>query len=464
VLTGGRLTAEDAYAYAKFARIGLGTNDIDFRARPHSAEEADFLAAHVVGKALEVTYADLEKAGVVLLAGLEPEEESPILFLRLRKASTGRTKVVSIAPFTSRGLQKLGGTLIRTAPGEEPGALQALADDGEVALDAGGVILVGERLATVPGALSAAVALAATTGARLAWVPRRAGERGALEAGCLPNLLPGGRPVTDPAARVDLGTVWGSTVPHAAGRDGDAIVAAAAAGDLRALVVAGVDPVDLPDPAVALAAFEACGFLVSLEVRASAVSAHADVVLPVAPVAEKPGTFVDWEGRVRPFEKVLRDSNALPDLRVLAGIAEELGVDLGFKTVDQARIEMAELGAWDGDRLAMTPTPAAAREPRVGLRLATWKLLIDDGRMLDGEDELKATARTPVALVSAGTAAELGLVPGQMAVLTGTSGSAGLPVAVADLPDGVVWAPTTTQWSAPAGSEVRLTATHGGQA
>ena len=48
VLTGGRLTAEDAYAYSKFARLALGTNDIDFRARPHSAEEAAFLAAEVV--------------------------------------------------------------------------------------------------------------------------------------------------------------------------------------------------------------------------------------------------------------------------------------------------------------------------------------------------------------------------------------------------------------------------------
>ena len=46
--TGGRLTAEDAYAYSKFARVALGTNDIDFRARPHTAEEAAFLAAEVV--------------------------------------------------------------------------------------------------------------------------------------------------------------------------------------------------------------------------------------------------------------------------------------------------------------------------------------------------------------------------------------------------------------------------------
>ena len=50
VLVGGRATVEDAYAYSKFARMVLGTNDIDFRARPHSPEEADFLAAHIAGQ------------------------------------------------------------------------------------------------------------------------------------------------------------------------------------------------------------------------------------------------------------------------------------------------------------------------------------------------------------------------------------------------------------------------------
>ncbi len=463
VLTGGRLTGEDAYAYSKFARVALGTNDIDFRARAHSAEEADFLASHVVAKALDVTYADLEKASVVVLAGLEPEDESPIVFLRLRKANRKRhTKVVSIAPFTSRGLQKMNGSLIRTAPGAEGEALEALAHDGEVALDAGGVILVGERLATVPGALSAALTLAGTTGAKLAWVPRRAGERGALETGCLPNLLPGGRPVADAAARVDLGTVWGTTVPHEPGRDGDAIVAAAAAGDLAALVVAGVDPVDLPDPAAAQAALDGAGFVVSLEVRASAVSQAADVVFPVAPVAEKAGMFVDWEGRVRPFEKVLRDSHALPDLRVLAGIADEMGIDLGFKTVEGARAEMQEVGAWDGDRAPFAPELSAAESAQTdrgadnSVTLATWKLLLDDGRMLDGDDYLKATARTPVALVSAGTLAALGLTAGEHVEVSGDRGTTTLPVAVADLPDGVVWTPTRSGWSAPAGSVVRL--------
>src|SRR3569833_477118 len=87
VLVGGRATVEDAYAYSKFARIVLGTNDIDFRARVHSREEADFLAAAVAGSPITVSYDELEKAPAVLLAGFEPEEESPIVFLRLRKAA-----------------------------------------------------------------------------------------------------------------------------------------------------------------------------------------------------------------------------------------------------------------------------------------------------------------------------------------------------------------------------------------
>ncbi|MDQ3663778.1 MAG: NADH-quinone oxidoreductase subunit G, partial [Actinomycetota bacterium] len=192
VLPGGRLTREDAYAYAKFARTVLGTNDIDHRARPHSAEEADFLAACVAGTGMGVTYTDLERAGTVVLAGFDPEDESPIVFLRLRKAvRRNGLRVHAVASHTSRGLAKLQGRLVRTVPGAEAAALSALADDDEVTLDGTAIVLVGERLATAQGALSAAAALAESTGARLAWVPRRAGERGAVDAGCLPTLLPG---------------------------------------------------------------------------------------------------------------------------------------------------------------------------------------------------------------------------------------------------------------------------------
>ncbi|MGD9958413.1 NADH-quinone oxidoreductase subunit G [Nocardioides sp.] len=451
VLTGGRLTAEDAYAYSKFARVVLGTNDIDFRARPHSAEEAAFLASDVV-LTQSVSYADLETASLVVLAGLEPEDEAGSIFLRLRKASRTGTRVLSIAPYTSRGLHKMGGTLLATAPGDEPAALDSLLGHADHGLDATSVILVGERLATVPGALSAASALARKSGARLAWVPRRAGDRGALETGCLPNLLPGGRPVTDSAARVDAAAAWGvDHLPEAVGRDTDAILAALTAGELGALVIAGVDPDDLANPAGARAAIRAAGFVVSLELRENDVTRAADVVFPVAPVSDKAGMFVNWEGRPRPFDAVFSNPAALPDLRILAGIAEEAGTSLGFKTSQQARAQLEEFGPWDGERAASAVAPKRVerkvlkrRTEPVGvakLALATWKQLLDNGSLQDGDANLRATARTPVARVSRETAE---MLKGDSVTLTGDRGSVTLPIEVADLADGTVWVPANS--------------------
>src|SRR6516164_6893096 len=128
VLAGGRLTLEDAYAYAKFTRLALDTNDVDMRARPHSAEEEQFLAASVAGRGIGVSYADLEQAPAVLLAGFEPEDESPIVFLRLRKAVRRHgLRVFSVAALASAGLVKLSGQLLETLPGDEARALTALA-------------------------------------------------------------------------------------------------------------------------------------------------------------------------------------------------------------------------------------------------------------------------------------------------------------------------------------------------
>jgi NADH-quinone oxidoreductase subunit G len=449
VLVGGRVSAEDAYAYGKFARIALGTNDIDFRARPHSAAEVAFLAEHVVATGPgggAVTYADLRSAKAVVLAGFEPEEESPIVFLRLRRAvRKAKTAVYAVAPFATRGLEKLSGTLVPAAPGAEAAAL---ADPTLTsALSGGGIVLVGERLATSPGALAAAVSLAASTGARLAWIPRRAGERGALEAGALGALLPGGRPVTDAAARGEVAAVWEvASLPATPGRDTAGIVSAAASGALGALVVGGVDPGDLALPQVSDALAKA--FVVSLEIRESAVTAVADVVLPVAPHAEKAGSFVNWEGRVRPFEAALT-TNSMSDHRVLDMLAAELGVFLETRTQEQINDQFEALGPWTGAR-ATSSGAANGGGTAYGagdgdVVLATWPLLLDRGRMQDGEPFLAGTARASVARVGAALAARLAVVDGDVVTVSSGSGSVSVPVLVTDgMVDGVVWLPTNS--------------------
>ena len=491
VLTGGRLTLEDSYAYAKFARLALASNDIDMRARPHSLEETQFLAGHVAGRSSGVTYQGLERASAVLLAGFEPEDESPIVFLRLRKAARARRLAVySIAALPGPGLARMSGTLLPTMPGGEAEVLGRLAagtglDETAAAVaqalrQPGAVILAGERLAEVPGALTAAVRLAQATGARLAWIPRRAGERGAIEAGALPTLLPGGRAVTDQEARAEVARAWGVvSLPAAPGRDTAHILAAAAEGEIGAIVIAGVDPADLPDPAAALAALAATPFLVSLELRASAVTDRADVVLPVAAATQKAGTFVNWEGRPGSFGAAVAVPAARTDLEVLGELADEMDVHLGLPDVAAARRELnalvpSLLAAEDDPRQAPAvrsarvgkpaASPAAggmggAQVPRAGTALlATWHNLLDAGRMQDGEPNLAATARPAAAKMSAATAAEAGIGDGGKVAVVTERGAVTVAAEITDMPDRVVWLPTNS-----AGCAVRsqLSAGHG---
>ncbi|UFR02955.1 NADH-quinone oxidoreductase subunit G [Streptomyces sp. Go40/10] len=465
VLIGGRLTVEDAYAYSKFARVALDTNDIDFRARVHSGEEADFLAARIAGRGRDldgtgVTYTSLEKAPAVLLVGFESEEEAPGVFLRLRKAWRKRKQqVFALATHATRGLEKAGGTLLPAAPGTETEWLDALAsgvgleEPGTRAAEAlrteGAVIVVGERLAGVAGGLTAALRAATATGAELVWIPRRAGERGAVEAGALPSLLPGGRPATDPRAREEVAAAWGlAELPLRYGRDTHQIIEDAASGELSALVVAGVEVADLPDPARAREALDEVGFLVSLELRPSEVTERADVVLPVAAVAEKAGSFLNWEGRVRSFEAALKPDQmtrrlAPTDARVLHMLADAMDVHVGLPDLRTTRAEIDRLGSWDGPR-ASGPVESAGPLPRPAAGeavLAGHRLLLDQGVLQEGDEALAGTRHAARARVSAATAAEAGVGDGGTLAVTGPAGTVELPLQVTEMPDRVVWLP-----------------------
>ncbi len=442
VLTGGRLAMEDAYAYSKFARVVLGTNDIDSRTRVVTEEENAFLASRIAGSGLGVTYGDIEKAGHVLTVGLEAEEECGTIFLRLRKGFlAGSVKVSVVSAYETLGSTKMGARVIAARPGTEGAVLDALATGDETfdGLAAGGVILVGERAADSAGTLSAALRLAEKTGARIAWVPRRAGDRGALEAGAFPHLLPSGRPVGVADARVDAAAVWGvDSLPEVPGKNTDQILAAVAAGELGGLLLGGVSLDDLPEGAKE--AIEAADFVVQLEVRQTATTALADVVLPVAPTSEKGGSFVNWEGRIRPFGQVLT-SVQLPDRGVLTDLALEMGVELGIARLADAVREISEFQPWDGTRFAAPAVVAPKDSTSDELVLASWNLMLGAGDLQSGEPDLAGSARRPVVVVSAETAERTGIEAGRPARVTGPRGSIELDVVVAEMPANVVWVP-----------------------
>jgi NADH-quinone oxidoreductase subunit G len=453
VLTGGRVTTEDAYGYSKFARIALGTNDIDYRARVTSDEERDFLAAHVAGSS--TTYRDIDTADHVALIAFEPEEESPIVFLRLNKNFKKRgLKVSAVATKGSIAMDKLKADFIKVAPGAESTAVAGLA------LTAKSVILVGERASESAGLFTAVAALSAKTGAKIAYIPRRAGERGALEAGALGNVLPGGRPVTDAAARVDIAAAWGvDSLPATPGRTSTQIIDALASGDLDAVVVGGVDAHDLPHSREAIAALKK-SFVVSLEIAPSSVTAVADVILPVAAITEKSGSFLNWEGRARAFDSAVADSHNRSDVRILSMLADALGNPISLGTVTSSAREFNQLGSWDGARVQLAPVAAGTAKSVSGndALLSSWRRLLDMGTLQKGEDNLAGTRRPTVAVISPKRAASIGVATGQQVRVSNAHGSITIPVLVEDIHEDAVWIPRNSFASQ---ALVALDAVHG---
>jgi NADH-quinone oxidoreductase subunit G len=449
ILTGGRLTDEDAYALGRFARDVVGTDNVDFRMHPRTAEERGVLGA--LAGAVGPTYDDVEAASTVVVAGLDPEEEVPILYLRLRKAWRKHgQKIVVVGP-TLGSLAEIAWRWIETPAGGEAQVLQVLAGDpeapdpqGELADVAEAlrsaqapVVLAGERLALSDGALPAAAGLAVSLDAadpRFAWVGRRTNARGAVDAGLLPGLLPGGRRLEDPGPVADA---WGR-LPEEPGKDTAEILRAAAAGEITALYLVGVDPArDFEDPRLAREALARVDTLIVQDTLLTASAEHADILLPAAVSQERVGSFTTWEGRRQPFPQAIPPhGQALPDWDVLNQVAAAMGHDLGWQTATDVRREAAplmEAAAPVADRLAAVPAPRV--EPvRVpddeALAVVTVDRLLGRGDMLADADELLATARPATVAISPADAERLGLGDGQRVTVSGPGGSLEVPVAV----------------------------------
>ena len=171
----------------------------------------------------QLSYTALEAAPAVLCVALEPEEEAPIVFLRLRKAARKhRQRVFHLGQWSTPAVLRTAlergaaepaarDNLIPAVPGAEAAVLGELPEHVLSAL-AGGRRRRSSSASgppRCPACTPRCPRWPRRTGARIGWVPRRAGERGALDAGAVPTLLPGGRPVTDAAARAELEQAWG---------------------------------------------------------------------------------------------------------------------------------------------------------------------------------------------------------------------------------------------------------------
>jgi len=403
VLTGGRLMDEDYYALSKLARTVFRTNDLDHR-RDHGAGVAeDAIAARGMG----VTYRDVERAKVVLVAGLDAEQEVPILHLRLRKAAARGARVFVLHPRRTRLWDVAEHILCRPRdeawlleleegrhhPEIEP-VVAALAEAGDA-----GLVIAGPRLADHPQAVERARTLAGESGAKFAYVTRRANDRGALVAGVHPLLLPGGRTVEVDEGRREVEDVWGSLDRSGQGRNWRGILEACANREIDVLYLIGVDPLgDYPDAALARRALQNVKRKVVQSLELGSLGRFADAFLPAAAFLEKEGHVTTWEGRGQRLRRV-RDPLGMsrPDWEIFASLALACGGDLGFESMDELHEELGRLLApREGRPRSNADWAAAPAKVEDGeLLLFTYPLLVDDGRLSERADELKAALGEP---------------------------------------------------------------------
>ncbi len=346
VIGGARLANEDQYAWSKLARSVIGTDNVD-------AQLGDGLPAELVLSLPQATIDQACGAKVVVLLAGDLREELPVLHLRLRTAAAHHgLKIVDCSPVPT-ALAGLAAATVSSRPGEAAKLAAALvAPPGEVpevegvaptaiesareallGVDPSQIVVVVGRasLAESAASASATAAIFATAwpGARFLVALRRANVRGALEMGLAPGMLPGRVPLE--AGRSLLEAQWGH-LPPSAGLDARGMLEAAAAGELKALVLLGADPLsDFPDRALATRALEAVPFLVAIDTHPSVSVLLADVVLPAAGFGERAGTTTNVEGRVtRLAQKAVPPGVARPDWVIASEIAERLGSNLGF--------------------------------------------------------------------------------------------------------------------------------------
>ena len=296
---------------------------------------------------LQASVPDLEFAHTVLLVGVEPLDDAPILDLRIRKGVRRNGVKLAIASARPSTLDRNAALTARYAPGDEGAFLAELeaalagtqpqTPAGELAglLRDGGedvVIVYGERIGEA----------AARSLLRIADVARARRPRRRRAAGD-PRPAPTAAGCARPACVPDAGPGFAPLTGEAAGRDAAGIARAAADGELTALYLFGTDPIrDQPDRALWEAALGSAALVVAhASVMTEGLREHATVIFPAESHAEKEGTVVHPDGRLQRLRMAIAaPRRGPPGWAVLAELERRAGGDFG---VDRSADAFAQL-------------------------------------------------------------------------------------------------------------------------
>lgn len=406
VFGGGGLTNEKSYALGKFARVALGTSQIDYNGRfCMSSAAAGGLKAFGLDRGMPFPITDLDEAETIMLVGANVAETMPPFVAHVRQAVQ-----IVVDPRRSATAEQAisgGGVHLRPAPGTDLalalGMLhiavtggwlyRSYVDDRTSGFaDVWRIAATWwpERAERVTGVAAAdmrtAVRLLAEartayiltargteqhargTDAVSAWInlalalglPGRCGSgygcitgqgngQGGREHGQKADQLPGYRKIDDPAARAHIARIWGIPADEVPGAGRSAYELLDALGTVdgpRALLVFGSNiVVSAPNGNRIRDRLSALDLLVVADLVPSETAERADVVLPITQWAEEEGTLTNLEGRVlRRRRAISPPPGVRTDLEVIAGLACRLGQPADRFPTD-AETVFAELAA-----------------------------------------------------------------------------------------------------------------------
>jgi NADH-quinone oxidoreductase subunit G len=332
VIGGARGTNEDAYAWARFAKGVLKTDNVD-------CQMGDGLPADVVAGMARACLSDCDTARAIVLLAPDLKEELAVTYLRVKRAAVDlKVPLVEISPLVT-GMTRYATKVVTDVDSALPFLEPQEGDDRPVVVILGRPSLAEPADATVA---AAAALLREVPGVRFLSALRRSNVHGALDLGLAPGFLPGR--VTLDAGRGWFEAAWGG-VPAEQGLDTAGILTAAAEGRIEALVLVGADPLsDFPDRDLARRALTTVPFVVAVDAFPTPSTDQAHVFLPVALAGEKRGTTTNLEGRLlRLARKVTPPGTAMEDWRVAVELALRLGVDFDLEAVDEVTDEIARL-------------------------------------------------------------------------------------------------------------------------
>ena len=397
-----RATNEDVFAFQKFMRAAVGTDNVDQSATLCHAPSASMLSYATGAGASTNSIKDVRVARTILMAGSNVDRAHPVLSSEIKKAAKKGVNLIIVDPRKVE-LSRLANRHLLLRPGTDSVLFSAmaryildndLADRDFISSRTEGFDAFRDSLAPftlefasrVTGIPENEIAEVARTYAtqtpsiifwtlgitehengsdnvssliNLALITGNVGKpgtglspirgqnnvQGGADMGAVAGSLPGYQPFFDNGVREKFQKSWSSELPEFQGWKSTEMIEAARKGMLKLLYITGENSVrSHPDSEGAVAALKKLDFLAVQDIFMTETAEYADLVLPAASSYEKSGTFTNTERRVQLVNKIFDPpGEAKPDWKIYSELAEKLNFDMKFGSSSDIMEEIASL-------------------------------------------------------------------------------------------------------------------------